>query len=150
MNLISFYRISHWAFKNKVPIVVTIIKFMSFFLFNSVVPASAKIGKGTRFMYGGIGCVIHQRAVIGDRVCLGQGITIGRKLIDSCPSIGNDVYIGAGARVLGNIKVGNNVIIGANAVVINDVPDNSIVAGAPAKVVKIINGSIWQELGELL
>jgi serine O-acetyltransferase len=150
LNLINLYRVAHWSLNKRIPVIPTLIKFLSFFLFNSVVPASAKIGLKTRFMYGGIGCVIHQHAVIGDRVCLGQGITIGRKLKESCPVIGNDVYIGAGARILGNIKVGSNVIIGANAVVINDVPDNSIVAGAPAKVVKIINGTIWQELGELL
>jgi len=123
---------------------------MVFLIFNSVIPASVRMGKGTRFMYGGIGCVIHKRAVIGERVCLGQGITIGRKLKESCPVIGNDIYIGAGARILGNIKVGNNVIIGANSVVVTDIPQNSIVAGAPAKVVKKIPYSIWEELGEVL
>ncbi|MGC7890827.1 serine acetyltransferase [Vibrio anguillarum] len=150
MNLIYFYRISHWAYVNRIPLIPNVMKFISFLLFNSVVPASVKIGKNSRFMYGGIGCVIHKKSIIGNNVCLGQGITIGRKLKESCPEIGNDVYIGAGARILGDIKVGNNIIIGANAVVINSIPDNSIVAGSPAKVVKMIEHSIWQELGDLL
>jgi len=150
MNIVFFHKIAHWCLLKKIPLVPALIKVMVFLIFNSVIPASVRMGKGTRFMYGGIGCVIHKRAVIGERVCLGQGITIGRKLKESCPVIGNDIYIGAGARILGNIKVGNNVIIGANSVVVTDIPQNSIVAGAPAKVVKKIPYSIWEELGEVL
>jgi serine O-acetyltransferase len=62
------------------------------------------------------------------------------------PVIGNDVYISAGARLLGDIAVGNNVIIGANAVVVKDVPDNSIVAGVPAKLIRKIDQPIYELL----
>ena len=72
---------------------------------------------------------MHGRSTIGDRVIIGQNTTIGRSLDpEDFPTIGNDVYISAGARIIGNITVGNNVIIGANAVVNKDVPDNCIVA----------------------
>ncbi|WP_208619165.1 serine O-acetyltransferase [Pseudoalteromonas tetraodonis] len=150
MNLINFYNFGHWAHKKNIPLIQPIIKIMIFILFNSVVPSSVRIGKRSRFMYGGIGCVIHKKAIIGERVCIGQGITIGRKLRESCPVIGNDVYIGAGSRILGDITIGDNVIIGANSVVVSDIPSNSIVAGSPGKVLKKIDKSIWDELGEIL
>ncbi len=118
-----------------------------FLLFNSVVPYSAEIGAGSKFAYGAIGCVVHSHAVIGERVIIGQNTTIGRALDpDTVPTIGNDVYISAGARIVGRIKVGNNVIIGANAVVTKDVPDNCIVAGVPARVLRTVDESIWDLL----
>ena len=70
---------------------------------------------------------------------MGQSTTIGRSLDpEDFPTIGNNVYISAGARIIGKINVGNNVIIGANAVVNKDVPDNCIVAGVPARVIRNI------------
>jgi len=119
-------------------------KAITFLLFNSVIPYTTDIGKESRFAYGGIGAVVHSRAVIGDRVIIGQNTTIGRSLdSEDIPTIGNDVYISAGARVIGKINIGNNVIIGANAVVNKDVPNNSVVVGVPAKVIKTLDCSIW-------
>lgn len=110
---------------------------LSYVLFNSSLPPTAKIGEGTKLAYGGIGVVIHARAVIGRNCILGQNITIGGKSgWYEVPIIGDNVHISAGARVLGPVRVGNNVIIGANAVVIKDVPDNCIVAGVPAKIIR--------------
>lgn len=83
-------------------------------------------------------------------MCIGQVITIGRKLKEFCPVIGNDVYIGAGSRILGDITIGDNVIICANSVVVSDILSDSIVAGSPGKVLKRIDKSIWDELGEIL
>ena len=103
---------------------------------NSYIPCSAKIGKNSKFAYGAIGIVIHDRAVIGDNVTIGQNTTIGgNNKSKGVPIIKNNVYISCGARIIGDITVGNNVIIGANSVVIRDVPDNSIVAGVPATVI---------------
>lgn len=150
MNAIKLYRIGHYCSNKGIPIIPSVVKFLIFFLFNSIVPSAAVIGKGTRFMYGGIGSVIHARAVIGENVALGQCITIGRKLEPGAPVIGNDVYIAAGARILGNIRIGNNVIIGANSVVLTDIPDNSIVAGVPARVVKTVTQNIYEIMGDIL
>ena len=147
MNAIKLYRVGRWLYLHHVPILPQIVKGVTFVLFNSIVPYTAKIGAGTKFAYGGIGCVVHSRAIIGDRVIIGQNSTIGRSLDpEDFPSIGDDVYISAGARIIGNIHVGNNVIIGANAVVNKNVDDNSIVAGVPAKVLRRIDVSVWELL----
>lgn len=147
MNAIVLYRVERWLYKHRIPFLPKVLKSIIFILFNSIVPYTAKIGKGSRFAYAGMSCVIHSRAIIGDRVLIGQNSTIGRSLDpEDFPSIGNDVYISAGARIIGNIHVGNNVIIGANAVVNKDVEDNCIVAGVPAKTIRKIDVSVWSLL----
>ena len=81
--------------------------------------------------------------MIGDNVNISQGVTIGqtnRGKRKGVPVIGNGVYIGPGAKVIGKVTIGNNVAIGANAVVTEDVPDNACVAGVPAKIVSM-NGA---------
>jgi len=137
MNLIKVHRIGHFFYKKKIPILPRIFRFIVFLLYNSDIPSSVVIGKNTLFGHSGIGVVIHQDAVIGDDCVIGQGITIGgRSKNPTVPVIGNKVYIAAGARVLGPIQIGNNVIIAPNAVVIKDVPDNCIVGGIPAQILK--------------
>lgn len=148
MNLINFYRLSNFLYKKRIPFLPKIMYYIQFLLYNSSVPYKTTIGKNSKFAYGGIGCVIHERAVIGQNCIIGQNITIGGKSkIYKVPVIGNNVYIGAGARILGNVKIGDNVIIGANSVVIKDIKSNSIVAGIPAKIIKTnINISDYEDL----
>ncbi len=138
MNAIKFYRIGRWCYLHKIPLLPMFFKQLTFLLFNSVVPFTAVIGKGSKLAYGGIGVVIHSKAKIGENVSIGQNVTVGSKskMEPGAPTIKNNVYISTGAKVLGNITVGENVIIGANAVVIRDVEDNCVVAGVPAKVIK--------------
>ncbi len=95
-----------------------------------------KIGKGLRIYH--FGCIIiNSGVVIGDNCTIRHEVTIGnRKELYDLPIIGNNVNIGAGAKILGNIRIGNNVNIGANSVVITDIPDNSNAAGVPAKILK--------------
>ena len=145
MNAIDLYRVSRWMYKHQIPVIPKLIKGFTYILFNSVVPYTAEIGEGSKLAYGGIGCVIHSRAKIGRCVILGQNTTIGRSLDpEDFPSIGDNVYISAGARIIGNIHIGNNVIVGANAVVNKSVEDNCIVAGVPAKIIRKIDVPIWQ------
>jgi len=144
MNAILLYRISNFFYRKRIPILPLLIKYFIFLIFNSVVPYTTIIGKYSKFAYGGIGVVIHGKAIIGDKVIIGQNVTIGRKLSPKgVPQIGNNVYISAGSRILGDIKIGNNVIIGANSVVTKDVPDPTIVAGAPARVIRTIDSDIY-------
>jgi len=137
LNLIKLYKMANFLHKNKIPLLPKIIYYIQFLLFNSSVPSKCSIGEGTKFAYGGIGVVIHERAVIGKKCIIGQGVTIGGKShIYEVPNIGNNVYIGAGARVLGNVEIGDDVVIGANSVVVKTVPSNCIVAGIPATIIK--------------
>ena len=119
------------------PLLPKLLWHLQYLLFNSSVPGSCTLMKGTKFAYGGIGGVIHARAVVGRNCMIGQGVTIGGKSgWYEVPVIGDNVEIHAGARVLGPVKIGDNVIIGANAVVVKDVPDNCVVAGVPARIIK--------------
>jgi serine O-acetyltransferase len=88
-----------------------------------------------------MGVIIGETAVVGDRITIYHGTTLGgtgnEKGVKRHPTVGNNVIIGSGAKVLGNINIGSNSKIGANAVVLNDVPEGATVVGVPAKVVKI-------------
>lgn len=138
INGVKLYRIAKKLHRCKIPIIPKIIKFIIFILYNSILPYECEIGTNTILGYGGIAVVIHKDAVIGKECVISQCVTIGGKQnSNGAPRIGDNVHIGAGAKILGNISIGNNVLIGANAVVLTDIPDNSVVAGVPAKIIKI-------------
>ncbi len=97
----------------------------------------AQIGEGF-FIDHGHGVVIGETAIIGDNVTLYQGVTLGgtgKEQGKRHPTVGNNVMIGAGAKVLGSVTIGNNCKIGAGSVVLKDIPDNSTVVGVPGRVV---------------
>lgn len=139
LNAIVFYRISRWLYLHHIPILPKLITLLIFLIYNSKIPYQARIGKGSFFGYGGMGVVVHSKCVIGDRCTICQQVTLGggNSRYPGVPKIGNDVYIAKGAIVIGGISIGNNVTIGANAVVTKPVPDNAIVAGVPAKILRI-------------
>lgn len=101
------------------------------------IPLYSKIGKGLSIKhYSGI--VINGYATIGECATIFQDVTVGRSFYGSkkgVPTIGNNVIMFPGCKIIGNVTIGNNVVIGANAVVLIDVPSNCIVAGSPAKIV---------------
>lgn len=135
MTAIKLYRIAHNLYKSKIPFLPKVIYRMIYLLNNCHVHYSTEIGKGTVLAYGGVGVVIHKNAVIGEKCVIESNVTIGgRNNNPNVPIIGNNVFIGTGARILGNVHIGDNSIIGANAVVIYDVPECCSVAGVPAKI----------------
>lgn len=138
MNAIRYYRLAHWLYRHKVPFLPLLIRRIIFLLFNSDVPPSCILGAETRFCHGGVGVVLNKTCRIGDRVLIGQNATVGGSFGSGSPVIGNDVWIGPGVRILGDIRVGNNVVLGANAVVVKDIPDNCIALGIPARVHRMI------------
>ena len=99
-------------------------------------PCEVPVGKNFRIEHFG-DIIISGYASFGDNCIIRNGVTIGLKNIEekAAPSIGNNVNIGAGAKILGHITIGNNVDIGANAVVITSVPDNSLAVGIPARAI---------------
>lgn len=146
--LIHWYRINNWLWRHHVPLLPKLIWKLQYLLFNCSVPASCKIGEGTKFGYGGIGIVIHARTIIGKNCLIGQGVTIGGK--DGwyeVPVIGDNVHINGGAKIIGPIRIGNNVEIGANCVVVKDVPSNCVVAGIPARILRAnMTDKDWKEM----
>lgn len=95
----------------------------------------ASVGKGLQFIHFS-GIVVSQDATIGDNCTIYQCVTIGKTGDKGAPKIGDNCIFYAGAKILG-VKVGNNVEVGANAVVLKDCPDNAIVAGVPARIIRI-------------
>ena len=130
------YRLGNFFFRHKLKIVAKIISILNRFLFSVWIPSSATIGKKFILGYGGLGVVIHSNTIIGDRVTVAQNVTIGRNFGDrKVPIIGNDVYIGAGSVVFGEIVIGDNVIIGANSVINKNIPANCTVVGNPMRII---------------
>ncbi len=124
---------------HRIPFIPKLVTLLIFLIYNSKVPYLARIGKGTKLGYGGIGVVIHSESVIGRNCSVGQQVTIGggNSRYPGVPVIGDNVHMHKGAIIYGGITVGDNAEIGANAVVNKPVPDNAVVAGVPAKIIRI-------------
>lgn len=137
LNAISYYKLSRYFRTNSMSFFSRIIDSLTFFMFNSIIPSSAKIGDGTFCSHRGIAVVIHRNAVIGKNCIIGTSVVIGGKGKDigGAPEIGDNVYIGTGSKILGPIKIGSNVTIGANSVVLTDVPEGVTVAGIPSRII---------------
>jgi serine O-acetyltransferase len=126
------YRLSHALHRRRVKGLPQALSTLNLTLHGFDVPAFVEIGPGL-YVPHPVGTVVTAER-IGRNLTLVSGVTIGMRNEWTFPTIGDNVYIGAGARVLGGIKIGDDVSIGANAVVISDVPDCSIAVGIPARV----------------
>lgn len=135
--LIKLYRIYHWFYIHKMKFLANVSYRITLLLFGCSIPPSCILEEGVDFGHP-IGIVIHQNAKIGQNTVIYQNVTIGRKNRDNqeCPEVGKNCLIGAGACLLGNIRIGDNVKIGANAVIITDIPAGSTVFGNPAQIIK--------------
>ena len=135
IHCLIFYRISHFFYKNNFFFIARFISQLARFITGIEIHPGAKIGKGL-FIDHGIGVVIGETAEVGDNVTIYHGVTLGGT--GKCcgkrhPTVGNNVIIGAGAKILGTITIGNNSKIGANAVVLKDVPNDFTAVGIPSK-----------------
>lgn len=132
------YRLAHRLKMCGVPFLPRAISQLARWITGIEIHPSAKIGRGF-FIDHGMGVVIGETAEIGDHVTLFQGVTLGgtgKERGKRHPTLGNHVVVGAGAKILGGIKIGDNVKIGANSVVLKSVPPNSTVIGVPARIIK--------------
>ena len=137
VHAVLWYRISHFFYRIKFKFLARWIMTFTRFRTGIEIHPAAQIGKNL-FIDHGMGVVIGETAVIGDNCTIYQGVTLGgtgKEHNKRHPTLGDNVIVGAGAKVLGNISIGNNVKIGANSVVLKDVPDNCTVVG----VGRIIN-----------
>jgi serine acetyltransferase len=114
--------------------VVAMYKLATEWVLGIELPPRTTVGGGLR-LYHGVGTVIHERTVIGRNVIMRHGVTLGHaRPGGGCPVVGDGVEFGAGAIVIGDIRIGANAVIGAGAVVTHDVPANSVAVGNPARI----------------
>jgi len=138
LHAIIFHRISSFLLRHKLRFMARFISQYARFLTGIEIHPGAKIGKGLVIDHG-YGVVIGETSIIGENVLIYQGVTLGgtgKQKGKRHPTIGNNVVIGAGAKVLGDIVIGDNSYVGANAVVIKDIPHNSTVVGIPGRITK--------------
>ncbi|MBQ5695779.1 MAG: serine O-acetyltransferase [Clostridium sp.] len=135
------YRVAHYMYTKKLFFLARFISQLSRFFTGIEIHPGATIGRGLVIDHG-MGVVIGETAEIGDDVLLYHGVTLGGTGKDKGkrhPTLGNNVVIGAGAKVLGPIYIGNNAKIGANSVVLKDVPEGATAVGIPAKNISKVN-----------
>ncbi len=150
LHAVWMYRIAHFFYVHKMYFVARAISQIARLLTGIEIHPGAKIGKGLLIDHGS-GVVIGETAEIGDNCLLYQGCTLGGTGKDHGkrhPTLGNNVMVGCGAKILGPFKVGDNAKIAANAVVLEEVPPNSTAVGAPAKIVRQ-DGKRTQDLDQI-
>ena len=137
-HAIVMHRVTHNLRRFKVPFLPRFLSQVGKLITGIEIHPGATIGKNL-FIDHGMGVVIGETTIIGDNVTLFQGVTLGgtgKEKGKRHPTLGNNIVVGAGAKVLGNIVIGDNVSIGANAVVLRDVPSNSTVVGVPGRIAR--------------
>ena len=135
-HALTMHRVSYWLWCHKLKSLARFNAMLARFFTGVEIHPAAKIGRRF-FIDHGMGVVIGETAEIGDDVTIYHGVTLGGvslKKEKRHPTIGNNVIIGAGAKVLGPFKVGDRVRIGANSVVLHEVPDDATVVGVPGRI----------------
>ncbi len=138
VKAMAHYRVAHRLHLWRLKFLARFLSQWARWLTGIEIHPGAQIGRGI-FIDHGMGVVIGETTVIGDNVTLFQGVTLGgtgKEKGKRHPTLGNNVVVGAGAKVLGNIQIGEQVSVGANAVVLQDVPANSTVVGVPGRVAR--------------
>lgn len=137
LQVLLFHRIAHWLYSLGLPVIPRVLSQLARSLTGIEIHPGAQIGQGV-FIDHGMGVVIGETAIVGDYCLIYQGVTLGgtgKETGKRHPTLGENVVVGAGAKVLGNLLIGNNVRIGAGSVVLRDVPSDCTVVGVPGRVV---------------
>ncbi|AFZ48269.1 serine O-acetyltransferase [Cyanobacterium stanieri PCC 7202] len=137
LQAVVLHRFSHWLYRLGVPFIPRFLSHLGRFFTGIEIHPGAQLGQGV-FIDHGMGVVIGETAILGDYCLIYQGVTLGGTGKDTGkrhPTLGENVVVGAGAKVLGNLLIGNNVRIGAGSVVLRDVPSECTVVGIPGRIV---------------
>ena len=138
LHAVIWYRIAHWFFKHHLFFIASLLSQTAKWLTGIEIHPGATIGKGLLIDHGS-GVVIGETAEIGDNCTIYQGVTLGGTGKDKGkrhPTLGDNVMVGSGAKILGPFKVGSNSKIAANAVVLEEIPENCTAVGVPARIVR--------------
>ncbi|MEH2404810.1 serine O-acetyltransferase [Nostoc sp.] len=136
LQALLFHRLAHWLYTVGLPFLPRLISHLARFLTGIEIHPGAAIGQSV-FIDHGMGVVIGETAIVGNYALIYQGVTLGgtgKECGKRHPTVGENVVVGAGAKVLGNIQIGNNVRIGAGSVVLRDVPSDCTVVGVPGRI----------------
>lgn len=137
LQAIMLHRLAHSFYTLKLPVIPRLVSHLSRFLTGIEIHPGAVIGKGLCIDHG-MGVVIGETAILGDYCLIYQGVTLGgtgKETGKRHPTLGDNVVVGAGAKVLGNLQIGNNVRVGAGSVVLRNVPSDCTVVGVPGRIV---------------
>jgi len=141
--LCRMFNYSRFLYLKGFLLIPKIIKYTIRIVFACDLPYTADISNTVDFPHNGLGVVIHSNAKIGEGTLIYQNVTIGGngkdELFNGSPVIGKNVFIGAGACILGPVTIGDNSRIGANAVVLKSIPENSVAVGVPARIINKLN-----------
>lgn len=151
VHALIWYRAAHFLYMHKLKFLARMISQITRFFTGIEIHPAAQIGKGL-FIDHGMGVVIGETAVVGDDCTIYQGVTLGGTGKDTGkrhPTLGNNVMVGSGAKVLGPFTVGDNSKIAAGAVVLSEVPPNSTCVGVPARIVKRDGVKVEQDLDQI-
>lgn len=147
LHAVIFHRFAHYFYKRKRFFIARLISQISRFITHIEIHPGAELGRGILIDHGS-GVVIGETTKIGDNCTIYQGVTLGGIGLNKGkrhPTLGKNVVVGAGAKILGSFEVGDNSKIAANAVLLKPIGDNTIVAGVPAKPIKIDGVAIKDE-----
>ena len=137
-HAVFWYRLAHWFYRHHCFFLARLVSQLTRFFTGIEIHPGAVIGRGLMIDHGS-GVVIGETTVIGDDCTLYQGVTLGgtgKEHGKRHPTLGNNVMVGSGAKILGPFKVGDNSKIASNAVVLNEIPPDSTAVGVPARIVR--------------
>jgi len=137
LHAVWLYRVAHWFWNRGLLFIGRFISHVNRFLTGIEIHPAARLGPGL-FIDHGMGVVIGETSEVGENVTIYQGVTLGGTSLERKkrhPTIGNNVIIGSGAKILGPFMVGDNSKIGSGSVVVKEIPPNSVVVGVPGRVI---------------
>ena len=150
-HAVFWHRVAHLFWRIHLKFIARLISQLTKFFTGIEIHPAAKIGRGL-FIDHGTGVVIGETAEVGDNCTLYQGVTLGGTGKDKGkrhPTLGNNVMVGCGAKVLGPFKIGNNVKIAANAVVLEEIPDDCTAVGVPARIARVGGKKVERDMDQV-
>ncbi len=151
VHALALHRLARWLLHNRVILLPRLLSHLGRFFTGIEIHPGATIGRGV-FIDHGMGVAIGETAIVGDYCLIYQNVTLGgtgKQTGKRHPTLGNNVVVGAGAKVLGNINIGNNVRVGAGSIVLRNVPDDCTVVGIPGRIVSRTGAGCPLEHGKL-
>lgn len=132
---VFLFRVSQWLGAHRLSVVADLVKQVNHSTTGADLAWQARVGNGL-ILYHPVGVVFGPDIVVGHNCTVQQGVTLGGRAEGGSATVGRNVFLGAGCKVLGNVVLGDDVTVGANAVVLRDIPDGKVAVGVPARIIE--------------